>query len=203
MELTLKALQIQLDDLKKEIETLKSNCKTQTIKKKLNIGDTFEIAGLKWKILDITDKGYFCLAEKLDENMQFDKNCNDWKESSLRKFLNSDIYRKIADEIGAENIISFERDLLSLDGQTEYGKCEDFVSLLSFDEYRKYRAMIPNTDNYWWWLITPDSTECNGDKEWVRVVSPSGCINDDYCDGGSGGVRPVCIFSSSIFESEE
>lgn len=202
MALTLKALQNQVDDLRKEIETLKSNCKTQTIKKSLAIGDTFEIAGLKWKILDITDKGYFCLSDKLDDNMQFDKNCNDWKESSLRKFLNSDIYRKIADEIGAENIISFERDLLSLDGQTEYGKCEDFVSLLSIDEYRKYRALIPNTDNYWWWLITPDSTKCNGDKDWVRVVSPSGGIGFNFCNN-DGGVRPVCIFSSSIFESEE
>ena len=141
------------------------------------------------------------MADKLEKNMQFDKNFNDWKESSLRKFLNSDIYRKISDEIGAENIISFERDLLSLDGQTEYGKCEDFVSLLSFDEYRKYRALIPNTDNYWW-LITPDSTKCNGDKEWVRVVSPSGMVNYDDCYYGRG-VRPVCIFSSSIFESEE
>ena len=202
MALSLKALQNQVNDLRKEIENLKSNCKTQTIKKSLAIGDTFEIAGLKWKILDITDKGYFCLADKLEKNMQFDKNFNDWKESSLRKFLNSDIYRKISDEIGAENIISFERDLLSLDGQTEYGKCEDFVSLLSFDEYRKYRALIPNTDDYWWWLITPDSAKCNGDSRWVRVVSPSG--NVSYYDWDySRGVRPVCIFSSSIFESEE
>lgn len=202
MALNLKELQKQFDDLKKEFEEFKASIKRPIIKKGLTIGDTFEIAGLKWKILDITDKGYFCLADKLEENMQFDKNCNDWKESSLRKFLNSDIYRKIADEIGVENIISFERDLLSLDGQTEYGKCEDFVSLLSFDEYRKYRALIPNTDNYWWWLITPDSTKCNGDEEWVRVVSPSGCIDDFNCSA-SFDVRPVCIFSSSIFESEE
>lgn len=202
MASSLKELQKQFDDLKKEFEEFKSSIKRQIIKKGLDIGDTFEIAGLKWKILDIKDKGYFCLADKLEDNMQFDKNFNDWKESSLRKFLNSDIYRKIADEIGAENIISFERDLLSLDGHTEYGKCEDFVSLLSFDEYRKYRALIPNTDNYWWWLITPDSTKYNGDKELVRVVSPSGRINYGSCYSCCG-VRPFCIFSSSIFESEE
>lgn len=202
MALNLKELQKQFDDLKKEFEEFKASIKRPIIKKGLAIGDTFEIAGLKWKILNITDKGYFCLSDKLDENMQFDKNCNYWKESSLRKFLNSDIYRKIADEIGSENIISFERDLLSLDGQTEYGKCEDFVSLLSFDEYRKYRELIPNTDNYWWWLITPDSTKCNGDKELVRVVSPSGNVSNNFC-GSINGVRPVCIFSSSIFESEE
>ena len=83
MALTLKALQNQVDDLRKEIETLKSNCKTQTIKKKLYIGDIFEIEGLKWKIIDITDKGYFCFADKLDENMQFDKKYNAWKNHAL------------------------------------------------------------------------------------------------------------------------
>ena len=171
------------------------------IRKALGIGDTFELAGLTWKILDITDKGYMCLAEKLENKRQFDTDSNDWENSSLRKYLNTDIYNKIADEIGADNIIPFERDLLSLDGQTEYGKCEDLVSLLTFDEYRKYRSLIPNT-NYYWWLVTPDSTKCNGDSKWVAVVCPPGIINYYGC-GFSIGVRPFCIFSSSIFESEE
>ena len=202
MSATLESLEKQLKELEKNIESLKANMNKSAIKKNLGIGDTFEIAGLKWKILDITEKGYMCLAEVLEDEMQFASNCNDWKDSSLRKFLNKDIYNKIADEIGANNIIPFERDLLSLDGQTEYGKCEDMVSLLSFDEYRKYRKLIPNTDDYYWWLITPDSTKCNDDSRWVTVVSPSGGIGNDRCDVNNG-VRPVCIFSSSIFESEE
>ena len=126
---------------------------------------------------------------------------NDWKESDIRKYLNGQFAEKLATEIGIENIIQFERDLLSLDGQTEYGSCNDMVSLLNVDEYRKYRKNITNA-GYWWWLLTADSTKCNDDEVWIRVVSPSGSINSNFYDSNVG-VRPVCIFSSSIFESEE
>ncbi len=171
----------------------------QTMVKK--IGETFKLLGIEWKVLDITEQGVVCLANMLDREMEFDTNSNDWKESSLRKYLNEDFCQKLAQAIGEENIIEFERDLLSLDGQTEYGTCKDKVSLITVDEYRKYRALIPNTGK-WWWTITPDSTKCNNDDWCVRVVSPSGrignCSYDDYY-----GVRPFCIFSSAIFESEE
>lgn len=196
-----KNLEQRLDELEKIVKQMQGKAAIK-ISKKLCIGDTFELVGLKWTILDITEKGYMCLAEKLEERMQFDANCNNWQESDLRSYLNIDFYKNLVDAIGAENIVPFERDLLSLDGQTEYGSCEDNVSLLSVDEYRKYRPLIPNTNDYWWWLLTPDSTKCNGDTIWVRVVSSSGDVS--YDDGYDyDGVRPVCIFSSSIFESEE
>ena len=132
---------------------------------------------------------------------EFDDNCNDWKSSDLRNELNTDLRKKIESELGTDSLVEFERNLLSLDGQTEYGTCRDFVSLISVDEYRKYRKLLPNTER-WWWTLTPDSTPCNNDGKWLAVVSPSGGINDDDYDD-SNGVRPVCIFSSSIFESEE
>ena len=134
--------------------------------------------------------------------MTFDSDCNNWQASNLRNYLNTDFYKELSGTIGEENIISFERDLLSLDGQTEYGVCEDKVTLLTVDEYRKYRSLIPNTDDYWWWLITPWSTPCNGWESSVSVVSSSGDFSIRDCNN-DGGVRPFCIFSSSIFESEE
>ena len=164
------------------------------------IGETFKLVGIEWKVLDITEQGVVCLAD-MQEDMRFDSNCNDWKVSKLRKYLNTEFYQKLVTAIGEENIIEFERDLLSLDGQTEYGTCMDKVSLLNVDEYRKYRSLIPNTGD-WWWTITPDSTKCNGDDTWVRVVSPSGNVSR-ISYNGYGGVRPFCIFSSLIFESEE
>ena len=164
------------------------------------IGKTFELAGITWKILDITEQGVVCLAD-MQEDMRFDSNCNDWKVSKLRNYLNTEFYQKLVAAIGEEDIIEFERNLLSMDGQTEYGTCMDKVSLINVDEYRKYRSLIPNTGD-WWWTITPDSTKCNNDSTWVRVVSPSGDFSDRNCSNGNG-VRPFCIFSSSIFESEE
>ena len=200
--LTMKKLQEQINALREEVALLKGNAKnTRLIPSGLKIGDTFELVDLTWTILDITDEGYKCLADKLEDNMKFDAKSNDWKTSSLREYLNSVFYKKLADTIGENNIIPFESDLTSLDGQTEYGFCEDKISLLGIDEYRTYRKHIPNA-NYWWWLINPYSTPCNGYKESVAVVSSSGYFSRRNCFSSSV-VRPFCIFSSSIFESEE
>lgn len=199
--LTMKILQEQINYLRNEVAILKAEKSVSKIPTGLKIGDTFKIAGLDWKIIDITDKGYSCLCEILEEEMKFDDSSNDWKSSGLRKYLNGEFLKKISDEVGDENIVKFERDLLSLDGQTEYEKCEDHVSLLTVDEYRKYRRLIPN-DEKWWWLITPWSTPCNDYEYPVTVVASSGGIGSSSYDGNDG-VRPFCIFSSSIFESEE
>lgn len=201
MTLTMKSLQEQINELRNEVAVLKAVEKTRKIPTGLSAGDTFGLAGLTWTILDITDKGYMCLADKLEDSMSFANKTNNWSESGLREYLDNVFLEKIAGEIGKENIIPFNRNLLSLDGKTEYGECEDMVSLLTVDEYRKYRRFIPNAD-YWWWLITPWSTPCNNCKEIVTVVSPSGGINYDNCSSNYG-VRPFCIFSSSIFESED
>lgn len=199
--LTMKILQDQINELKNEVAILKSEKIVYKIPSGLKIGDTFKIAGLDWKIIDITDKGYSCLCEILEEEMKFDDSSNDWRSSGLREYLNGDFLKKISDEVGAENIVKFERDLLSLDGQTEYEKCEDFISLLTVDEYRKYRSLIPNKEK-WWWLITPWSTPCNDYEYPVAVVASSGGICRRDCNINLS-VRPFCIFSSSIFESEE
>lgn len=202
--LTMKMLQEQITELSNKIAVLEGNVKAKARKcfTGLKVGDTFELAGLIWKILDITAEGYMCFADKLADKMTFDEDSNDWVQSQLREYFNTELIEKIADEIGEENIVSFKRDLLSLDGQTEYGECVDKVSLLTVDEYRKYRSLIPNTDDYWWWLISPWSTACNDWSTAVAVVSSSGNVGHDVC-GDSGGVRPVCVFSSSIFKSEE
>ena len=199
---TLQQLEKDLEKIMSEIEELKKGKKIR-FEKKLEIGDAFTLAGVQWKILDITVQGYHCLADKIGEDMVFSDSGNDWRKSSLRAYLNGEFLEKLAEEIGKENIIPFQRNLLSLDGQTEYGTCEDMVSLLNVDEYRKYRPLIPNTDDYWWWLITAWSTPCNKYYALVAVVSPSGNIFNYYFCNNCNGVRPFCIFSPSIFESEE
>lgn len=188
--------------LRNEVAVLKAVEKTRKIPAGLSAGDTFKLAGLTWTIIDITDKGYMCLADKLEDTMKFDSESNNWVRSRLRRYLNTEFVEKITNEIGEENIIAFNRNLLSIDGQDEYGNCKDTVSLLTVDDYRKYRRFIPNTDNYWWWTCTPWSTKRNGYKSSVSVVSPPGFINHHYCYCNRG-VRPFCIFSSSIFESED
>lgn len=201
MALTMKALQDQIDELKKGINALNgNNSKNKKLPAGLSIGDEFQLAGTTWKILNIAGEGYVCLAESIG-NKEFDSDDNNWATSKLRSYLNKEFLEKLEKEIGEGNVLGFERNLLSLDGQTEYGSCTDKVSLLTVDEYRKYRKYIPNA-NKWWWLISPWSTPCNDYSSTVAVVPPSGYVFSRDCDV-RGGVRPFCIFSSSIFESEE
>lgn len=193
-------------DLEKRVEMLEKRIdklESENMKERLTglkVGDYFEVAGTKWRILDIKPYGYVCLSDALEERKIFDSETNNWESSSLREYLNNDFYKKIVDEIGEENILPFGRDLLSLDGQNEYGDCTDYVSLLSVDDYRQYRKLIPNIDK-WWWLLTPWSTPCNGYKIQVSVVSLSGNFYRGNCCSG-GGVRPLCLFSPNLFESE-
>lgn len=169
---------------------------------KPEIGKTIEVAGIKWLVLDKLEKGYLVISDEFyGKSREFDTDCNNWNSSDLRQELNTELRRKIEEAVGEGGLLKFTRDLLSMDGQTEYGSCEDYVSLISVDEYRKYRKLLPNTGE-WWWTLTPDSTKCNDDTSYIRVVSPSGRIYYNDCSG-SNGVRPVCIFSSSIFESYE
>lgn len=190
-------LEERIEKLEREVSILKAE---KSKLKGLRIGDYFDLAGLSWRILDITPKGYHCLAGIMKKCKIFDdSDSNDWTDSSLRKWLSNDFLGKLEKEVGEGKIIEFERDLLSLDGQTEYGKCWDKVSLLNVDEYRKYRTLIPNSDK-WWWLITPRSTKCNNINKTLSVVLPSGNIDGGLCDDNYFGVRPFCIFSSKIFE---
>ena len=160
---------------------------------KPEIGKAIELAGMEWLILDKTEKGYFAILNGFDgKERTFDSDSNNWILSKLRNELNTRFLKKITDEFG--------EDLLSLDGQTEYGHCEDKISLLTVDEYRKYRKLLPNMPK-WWWLITPWSTPVNDYSTTSTVVSPSGYFSRLNCSSNELGVRPACIFSSSIFES--
>lgn len=167
---------------------------------KPEIGKAIELAGMEWLILDKTEKGYFAILNGFDgKERAFDSDSNNWISSKLRNELNTRFLKKITDELGEDAVIEFDRDLLSMDGQTEYAHCKDKISILTVDEYRKYRKLLPNMGECWW-LLTPWNIPANDYSPTSAVVSHSGVIFDDDCDDVND-VRPICIFSSSIFES--
>lgn len=194
----MKSLEERVKNLEEKVIQIEKRNSVK-INKIIGIGDTFELAGSTWMVLGINEKGYYCLASGINDT-KFDEDSNDWKFSSLRKYLNGEYLEKICDSVGSENIVSFERDLISIDGRNDYGICEDKVSLLTFDEYRKYREVIEL--NKYWWLLTPFGVKRDGYESSVTVVCPSGDIGGFSCND-DGGVRPFCIFDSSIFESGE
>lgn len=186
-------LEERVEMLEKKVRELEN--KRINLVKPPEIGDRFEFRGIKFTCLDKVKGGYLVIADFLDEKYKFDEESNDWKGSELRKILSE----SFVDEIGRENLIVIERDLTSLDGLKDYGKTYDLVSILTADEYKKYRSLLPNTGE-WWWLCTPWSTKSNGYESSAAVVAPGGGISGDGCYDGYG-VRPVCILKSEIFES--
>ena len=128
---------------------------------------------------------------------------NDLRESCIIDRLQTEVLPKIESIIGAENVLEFETDLLSLDGSAQYGVMKSKVSLPTFDFYRKHRATFEKHKiDKWWWLATPDGTPEWNANRFIICVTPSGRLNYfyDYC---IIGVRPFWNFASSIFVSCE
>lgn len=167
---------------------------------KIEIGTTKNIGGEEFIILDALENGVLCLSKDFAyTDTMFDSDSNNYANSSIRKLLNTEYFKKLADAVGEENIIETEIDLTSDDGLDDYGKVTDKVGLFTVDMYRKYNRIIekyPVDD--WWWLATPYSTPHRDYNFSVRCVSDCGSVNDDCCGLGIG-VRPFLIFNPSIF----
>lgn len=162
-------------------------------------GETFVVAGIEFIKFPEKDGKFVAVAKGSIGDKVFDNNSNDFSKSALLKYLEKEILPKIEAEAGAENVLEFETDLFSLDGHRKYGKMQSKISLPTFDFYRENKEIFdkhPLDD--WWWLSTP-----NGEKYYVAMVAPSGYVSFNDCDYYVGGVRPILLFSSSIFVSRE
>lgn len=160
-------------------------------------GEIFSIAGIEF--IKFFDKDGITTAVAKDSigNFRFGDN-NNFAESKIKRMLEKDFLPKIENEIGAENIVEHEVNLLSLDGSTKWGKVNCRVSLPTFDFYRQnVKVFDKHKLDSWWWTCTPDSTSERYNDYWTVCVSPSGSIiNDIY--GINNGVRPFLTFISSI-----
>jgi hypothetical protein len=162
----------------------------------------FTYGGVSWVVLQRIGNGILCLAEKILFEKEFDEsNYNNWEDSSLREYLNNDFLEKLIDS-GAEEaaFLPMVTDITADDGLKDYGSCEDIIILISCQQYRKYRGVIPNADD-WWWTCTAYSTKSNGYSCSARFVNSDGTLYYYFACIGNGGVRPLCTLQSSILVS--
>ena len=158
-------------------------------------GECFVRGGIEFVALGMEQGGVLAVAAKrLEDEMAYDEDgSNDWRKSSLRKYLNEEFVKNF----DKGDLLPFVSDLTSDNGMTDYGTSEDFVALLSDNLYRKYRKFMPQYDT-WVWTITPWS--CHpGNASHERGVSPSGALYYIYAICGFG-VAPACIFNPEIFK---
>lgn len=161
----------------------------------LEQGAVFKWGKKEYIKLDATSAGCLCLAKDVWFKSKFDDKTNDWSKSQLR----GDIAAKAVDFIpDIDKLMLFDRDLTTDDGLTDYKQRSDSVSMLTCDEYRKYRKFIPTTDE-WYWTITASTNDCDG----VRYVSSDGSLSN-LAYLAFGGVRPlICLDKDTLVEVEE
>ena len=150
----------------------------------------------------------YTLVEAAEDLCQapFDKGgCNDWREASLRKWLNGGYLDKLLEDFPElkDAASPFIRDLTADDGLKDYGLCSDVVSMLTADEYRANRDIYMDPPGTWRWLITPDSTPSGGGSSVARIVYTGGTLSSNYASDGNGGVRPALYLKSDLLVSVE
>ena len=173
----------------------------------LRPGDRFSYAGFDWVCLDpAVDFGDGILAimsepyKDADGKTEFkfdEGGCCDYSKSSLREKLVAELVPKL----GADNLIPRDIDLVADNGDDALGHVYDLVGIMSCDEYRRYRKWIPAWNRYVW-TCTPWKAPYAGGASFVRTCSTGngGALNYNSARG-SGGVAPLVIFKSSIFQS--
>lgn len=175
--------------------------------KTLKRGQTFYGAGIQWLVLGHTNSSQglpivtHIVSTGIVERRAFDeKNRNDLGVSTLLAYLNGEFLERLEDAFGEGAVAEQFIDLTSNDGLKDYGNVKAKVGLLTEEEYRQHRDILPPLgDEGWWWLATPYSTERAGYPSLVRYVYSDGTLNDDggACDGVSG-VRPALYLKSDI-----
>lgn len=165
-------------------------------------GETFTIGGMEFIKFPGKDGQTPVMMKEIAFNSRFGDD-NDLRTSTVLKRMQEEILPRIIETIGEENLCTIQTDLTTLDGLKPYGVMESKISLVTLDFYR---ANVEIFDKYkpddWWWLATPESAQPHDKPWWTLCVSPSGFIYDFNCSSDDG-VRPFCIFDSSIFESFE
>lgn len=158
-------------------------------------GEQFEYNEIEFTALGEERGGVLAIvSELLKEEMPLDKsNKNDWRTSSLRKYLNGEYL----EQFNRGDLLPFVSDLTADDGTKDYGTAEDYVFLLSCDLYRKYREFVPRF-NKWWWTLTP-WTCTPSNIESARFVNSSGRMGCNHARIGYG-IAPACLFNHKIFK---
>lgn len=177
-----------------EIETaIRSALSEEKSINEIKAGDHFEYKGIEWVCLDIGNETAFAVTAKVIANMPFndeyEDGCNNWRTSSLRKWLNSEFLDK---NFGKGALLANFSTLTADNGDDKYGVVEDYVTLLDCDQYRRYRKLMPKYDD-WVWTLTPRSCTV-GDAFSVRNIIPSGEL-DSYFADNTYGVAPACLFN--------
>lgn len=167
--------------------------------KQLEAGKVFELAGYEWLVLEQNRDmdSTLVVAKDCIRDMAFDEGqSNDFRNSTLRKYLNNEFLEELLEE-GLEeiDILLTDFDLSDSDGNNIYGYCRDKIGLLTQEQYKEHRDILKLED--WWWLCTPNAAN----SRIVRIVYSSGTLRSNNAYIGNSGVRPALNLKSGTIVS--
>ena len=127
---------------------------------------------------------------------------SDYRHSAINSRLVVEILPMIERLIGAENLLEFTLNLLTVDGSRRYGTHKCRIAVPTHDIYRVGRDIF---DRYpvgvGWWLATADTVTTTLIDS--RFVAPSGREGFIRCGFEGNWIRPMCVFNSNIDVSLE
>lgn len=128
-------------------------------------------------------------------DMRFDYSDNNFAESEMLHRLNRDLLPTLEDIFGADNIVEFETDLTTLNGDNAYGTLKSKISIPTIGFYNSNREIFDKHNKWYWWTATPyDEVGC----DLVCISSYNGNeLAKPYF--GSTGVRPLIMLKASAF----
>ena len=162
-------------------------------------GARFWYNDIEFVLLDITAEGdYFAVSASITAvaafNSKPNERPNNWEHSSLREHLNSTYLEK---HFKKGHLVKTVTDMVTDYGDRTYGTCEDYITLLTCDQRRKYFGIAPLYDSWTWtptpWYIPTSPSSAHS----VRLVITSGAWNYDYA-AYTLGVAPACVFNHKI-----
>ena len=150
----------EIKDLKEKLNALELKASKCVKIEDIAVGEQFVYCGHTYTKLN---KENFCIIDDYDSNFmrcQFDPMSNNYDESLIRNYINSD---RFIEKLGVNKV----------DIKAHYK--DDLITLLSREEYEKYRDLIKEYDAWW----TTRSAHSNNTSS-VCVIANSGYIGNNY-----------------------
>lgn len=161
-------------------------------------GETVKFGDREYIVLGHAQETTAVITKDIVKEMEFGKT-GDYTKSYVREFCNGEFYKELAKAVGKDNIVPHRVNLMCDDGSNKGVTCKDNISILTTENYRRYREFLPAIGKRYWTatgVTTPDKDYARS----VCFVSSGGVLDWRDC-GYCYGVRPFCILNSSILVS--
>lgn len=170
-------------------------------------GEHFTHDGVEYVKLDEAAGAVFALAvDAVIPNVQFED--DDAEREDHNNYLGSNLEKAGIRWLWAEHKATFDAmveqpiDLTTMDGMTDYGMPLASVRALTIDEYRKYRHLIPLTDDPYC-LATGWTTKSSlySDTNGAYYIYTDGTVGNADVNDPYFAARPALYLKSSILVS--